>query len=79
MTATLALLDWSSLGDDERRALLRRPAQREMEVLRARAAQIVGDVRARGDAALRDYTASFDGVQLDSLAVTAAEFEEAAN
>jgi len=78
MTATLALLDWSSLGDDERRAILRRPAQRDRAALIARAAQIVDDVRARGDAAVREYTARFDGVQLDSLVVTAAEFEEAA-
>jgi histidinol dehydrogenase len=78
MTGTLAIIEWASLGDAERRALLRRPAQRDAAALLARAAQIVADVRSRGDAALREYTASLDGVQLDSLAVAPAEFEEAA-
>jgi histidinol dehydrogenase len=78
MTATLEVLDWSSLAEDARRAILRRPAQRDAAALLARAAQIVADVRSRGDAALRDYTASLDGVRLEALAVTAAEFDEAA-
>ena len=78
MTGTLAIIEWASLGDAGRRALLRRPAQRDAAALLARAAQIVADVRTRGDAALREYTASLDGVQLDSLAVAPAEFEEAA-
>lgn len=30
---------------------------------------IVEDVRARGDAAVRDYTAKFDRVQLDAVCV----------
>jgi histidinol dehydrogenase len=78
MTTNLALFDWSALGDDERREVLRRPAQRDTAALLARTARIVDDVRSRGDAALREYTASLDGVRLDSLAVTAGEFDEAA-
>jgi histidinol dehydrogenase len=77
MTGTLAIVDWSLLGDAERKALLRRPAQRDTAALLARAAQIVGDVRTRGDAAALEYTASLDGVRLESLAVTAVEFEQA--
>ena len=38
---------------------------------------IVEDVRERGDAAVREYTARFDGVQLSELRVTAAEIAEA--
>ena len=38
---------------------------------------IIADVRARGDEALREYTARFDGVQLDDLQVTQAELEYA--
>ena len=38
---------------------------------------IIADVRARGDAALRDYAKQFDGADLDALEVTPAEMEEA--
>ena len=40
-------------------------------------ADILAQVRTRGDAALRDYTERFDGARLDRLEVTEAEFEEA--
>ena len=40
-------------------------------------AEIIADVRKRGDAALLDYTARFDGAELDSLRVTEGEIEEA--
>ena len=40
-------------------------------------AAILADVRARGDAAVLDYTARFDGAQLSALAVMAAEIDEA--
>ncbi len=39
--------------------------------------EIIADVKARGDAALYDYTERFDGVRLTSLEVTAAEKEKA--
>ena len=38
---------------------------------------IISTVRARGDDALREYTACFDGAQLDALAVSPAELDEA--
>ena len=38
---------------------------------------IIGDVKARGDAALLEYTARFDKAELDSLAVTSEEIDEA--
>ena len=38
---------------------------------------IISAVRARGDDALREYTARFDGAQLDALAVSPAELDEA--
>ncbi len=38
---------------------------------------VIADVRARGDEALRDYTARFDGVTVESLLVTAEEIEAA--
>ncbi len=77
MNAPLAIHDWATLGADERRELLRRPAQRDSEALLAKAARIVNDVRSRGDAALREYTETLDGVRLESFEVSAAEFTAA--
>lgn len=77
MNSPLAILDWSALDADARRETLTRPAQRDNEALLAKAGQIVRDVRERGDAALREYTATLDGVQLDFLEVGADEFAAA--
>ncbi len=41
------------------------------------AAKIVDDVRVRGDAALKEYTASLDKAQIDDFRVTAAEVDAA--
>ncbi|MBP9592826.1 MAG: histidinol dehydrogenase, partial [Steroidobacteraceae bacterium] len=77
MKAPLAILDWSTLDESQRREALRRPAQRDTDAIRARVAGIVADVRARGDAALHDYTAELDRVRLESFAVTGQEFAAA--
>jgi histidinol dehydrogenase len=77
MSAPLAVLEWSSLDEARRRELLRRPAQRGLDALLTNAGRIVADVRARGDAALREYTEKLDGVRLESFAVTEAEFKAA--
>jgi histidinol dehydrogenase len=77
MTAALPIIDWSTLDEPQRTALLRRPAQRDAATLLERAGRIVSDVRARGDAALREYTEQLDRVRLDSLAVGAAELDAA--
>jgi histidinol dehydrogenase len=42
--------------------------------LEARVTPILHDVRERGDAALREYSERFDGVQLDDMRVSDAEF-----
>ena len=47
------------------------------QALNERARNIVDDVRARGDVALREYTAAFDKCTLESFAVTPAEFDAA--
>ncbi|MBO9151012.1 histidinol dehydrogenase [Chitinophaga sp. GCM10012297] len=56
--------------------LLKRPAfdTRELEYT---VSAILGDVKENGDAALRRYTAQFDKVTLEEIAVTAEEFEAA--
>lgn len=77
MNLPLEILDWSSLDEAQRDAVLRRPAQRDAAGLLDRARRIVEDVRARGDEALREYTEKLDGVRLESFAVTPAEFAAA--
>jgi histidinol dehydrogenase len=59
------------LPDEE----LQRAGGLDVEVLGV-AARIVEDVRARGDAALRDYTAKFDGAELTDLRVSEEEIDE---
>jgi histidinol dehydrogenase len=75
--ASLEILNWATLDDARRREVLRRPAQRDAAGLLERAHRIVDDVRARGDEALREYTATLDGVRLEAFAVTPAEFKTA--
>ena len=63
MSPVLLRTDWASLDADARRAWLAalRPAAPEADV-----AAIVADVCERGDAALRELTARFDGADLSS-------------
>lgn len=68
---------WNRLSSDERTALLARPALREDDSLQARVAEIIANVRSRGDRALIELTEEIDGVQLQSLQVTTAEFDAA--
>jgi len=77
MKSPLDILDWGTLDAASRDAVLRRPAQRDAAGLLERARSIVDDVHARGDDALREYTARLDGVHLDSFNVSDAEFAAA--
>ena len=74
---TIPILNWSSLSTEERRQALRRPVQQDTVALHERVREIVSDVRERGDAALLEFTRRFDGVALQSIEVTAAEFTAA--
>lgn len=74
---TPILLEWSGLDAAARRAALGRPALDSRADLVAKVAAIVDDVRDRGDAALREYSARFDGVQRQALRVEAVEFDAA--
>jgi histidinol dehydrogenase len=77
MKSPLDILDWATLDAATRDAVLRRPVQRDAAGLLERVRGIVADVRARGDEALREYTARLDGVHLESFSVTDAEFAAA--
>ena len=68
---------WAQLSSDRQAALLARPALKNDAALAARVAEIVARVRSEGDAALRALTAQHDRVTLDTLEVSAAEFDAA--
>ncbi|KAJ2059223.1 trifunctional histidinol dehydrogenase [Coemansia sp. S146] len=60
----------AELSESERDALLQRPLVDSQEIMR-RVRPIVDAVRARGDAAVLELTAKFDGAQMDSVVVRA--------
>ena len=70
-------VDWNALNDAERSVLLRRPVQAVSQELRAGVQAIFDAVASRGDPALRDCTAKFDGVELSVFEVGADEFAAA--
>jgi len=69
----MKILDFDSLSPEE---FLNRDIRAEEDVSAAVDAVIAG-VRERGDAALREYTKRFDGVELEDLWVSAEEFDAA--
>ena len=70
-------IDWRVLDEAGRTQALARPPQSRSAELRAAVADILADVRARGDAALRDCALKFDHARIDAVEVTAAEFDAA--
>ena len=70
-------VSWGSLDSSARSEVLQRPTQVVAAQTRATVADIIDDVRARGDAALRELTSRLDRVALSSCEVTAEEFSEA--
>ncbi len=73
----MRILDWESLSPAERRAALARPAQTARDDVNSVACEVIANVRAGGDEALRAYSRRFDGAELQSLAVSAQEFSQA--
>lgn len=68
---------WAQLDATAREAVLRRPAQAISAQTRAAVAAILEDVRQRGDAAVDELTARFDGIVPGNLAVSSDEFDAA--
>lgn len=68
---------WNALTVSQQRAALSRPKVLRGERLYRDVEAIIARVRKNGDAALRAYALKFDGLQLDALAVTRAEFRAA--
>jgi histidinol dehydrogenase len=67
-------VNWSTLSDEQRRQVLRRPAQENSADVMRIVQNIINEVRLRGDDALREMTAKFDGATLQSLQVSVEEF-----
>src|SRR5207248_3296594 len=73
----IRILDWQKLDAAERRAALERPQSPFAPATVAVVREVLDAVRRDGDAALRALTRRFDGVELESLAVSEAEFAAA--
>jgi histidinol dehydrogenase len=73
----MRILDWNSLSERERRAALARPSLDSRADIAATALDVINTVRADGDNALHAYTERFDGVKLETLAVSREEFAAA--
>lgn len=73
----MRIFDWNTLSERERRAALARPSLESRADIAAVALEVISTVRAEGDAALRTYTERFDGVKLETLAVSREEFAAA--
>jgi len=68
---------WSDLNASQREAALARPAAMLDDTVITSVKAIMADVRARGDDALRDFTAKFDGATLTDIRVPAGDLEAA--
>ena len=69
--------DWNALDAAGRDAVLARPVQAVAQRTRDAVAGLLADVQARGDVALREATARFDGVELAAFEVGEEEFAAA--
>ncbi len=72
------MITWKNISEAEQQAALKRPALLENDALKIVTGEIIEAVRERGDAALRDFTARFDGITQDRIQVSPAEIENAA-
>ncbi|MEL6300562.1 MAG: histidinol dehydrogenase [Pseudomonadota bacterium] len=73
----VSVLNWAELSESERDAVLQRPAMIEDESIRQAVRNIIADVQANGDAALRELTTRFDRVDIDRFEVTSEEIDAA--
>ena len=71
------LIDWNSCTEAQQRELLMRPAISASDSISRTVAEILDNVKARGDDALREYSAKFDKTDVETLRVTEQEIAEA--
>lgn len=73
----MKILNWQALDEGGRREALARPFAAERASVLDSVRATVAAVRLRGDAAVRELTARFDGVELEELQVERREFARA--
>ncbi|WP_312926670.1 histidinol dehydrogenase [Pseudescherichia sp.] len=71
------VIDWNTCSDEQQRDLLMRPAISASESITRTVVEILDNVKARGDDALREYSAKFDKTEVGALKVTAQEIADA--
>lgn len=71
------LIDWNQCDEAEQRALLMRPAISASDSITRTVVDILDNVKANGDKALREYSAKFDKTDVKALKVTEQEIEAA--
>ena len=73
------IIDWNSCTAEQQRQLLMRPAISASESITRTVNDILDNVKARGDDALREYSAKFDKTDVGALQVTEQEIIDASN
>lgn len=71
------IIDWNSSTPQQQRELLMRPAISASDSITRTVVEILDNVKTRGDAALRDYSARFDKTDVKALKVTAQDIADA--
>ncbi|KFB98298.1 histidinol dehydrogenase [Trabulsiella guamensis ATCC 49490] len=71
------IIDWNQCSPEQQRELLMRPAMSASETITRSVMEILENVKTRGDAALREYSARFDKTDVVSLKVTPEEMAAA--
>ncbi len=70
----MKIVTWNNLTTQEQTEVLSRSSSNDDIALTNLVKGIISDVRTRGDVALYEYAEKFDGVKLDSLLVSEAEY-----
>ena len=70
----MRIIHWNRLSADEQVTTLRRPAERNAVNVAMQVQDTIEHVRRQGDSALKALTERFDGVKLEHLEVTEAEY-----
>ena len=71
------IIDWNGCSADQQQQLLTRPAISAYDSISKTVAEILDNVKANGDAALREYSAKFDKTTVAALQVSEAEIAAA--
>lgn len=64
------IIDWNTCNSAQQRELLIRPAITASDNITRTVTEILDNVKAKGDTALREYSAKFDKTEVDALKVT---------